>query len=145
MITRAQITKIHALKSAIGLDDAPYRDMLADRFRVGSSKDLTAKQAAALIDEWERKAVASGVWSQAPRKRPAPKGKPVHMATERQINMVKALWDQVSCAPRDRRDAALDKLVKRICKRDSIRYLRKQDVQVMVKTLESMGAERMTA
>lgn len=147
MITSGQITKIHALKNAIGLDDAAYKDMLDERFGVTSSKKLTAKQAAFIIGDWEKKATDAGSWKPHPgRKRFQEfKGRSQHLATPRQMRMVRAMWDQVARAPKDQRDTALDKLLRRVVKRDSINFLRKTDVAAVVEALEAMGAKKEAA
>ncbi|MBF0273458.1 MAG: regulatory protein GemA [Magnetococcales bacterium] len=49
MPTRAQLAMIHIAKKAMAMDDDRYRAVLG-RFGVASSKDLTGRQAAALID-----------------------------------------------------------------------------------------------
>ena len=144
MITPVQIKKIHALKNAIGLDEDAYRDMLEDRFRVSSSKGLTGKQAAALIGDWEKKAVASGAWKVHPgrKKHEDLRTRADDFASPAQLRMVEAMWDQVARAPQAERGAALDKLVLRIVKRDKLRFVKKTDVPSLVAALETMGAER---
>ena len=49
MVTISQIRKIHTLKSAIGLDDDLYRDMLMS-FGVQFSKDLTYAEAIIFLE-----------------------------------------------------------------------------------------------
>lgn len=70
MATPKQIKLIHCLKSALCLDDATYRAMLAG-YGVESSKDLRNSQAELLKHDLEQKALAAGVW----KKRSAPVGK----------------------------------------------------------------------
>ena len=67
MVTISQIRKIHTLKSAIGLDDDLYRDMLMS-FGVQSSKDLTYAEAIIFLEILEEKAVALNRWKKLPKK-----------------------------------------------------------------------------
>lgn len=51
---RNQITKIHIAKSELAMDDHAYRDLLADRYGVGSSLKLTPTQADDLLAHFKR-------------------------------------------------------------------------------------------
>jgi phage gp16-like protein len=145
MPTPDQIKKIHALKRALGLDDETYRLRL-DSFGASSCKDLTEAQISRLIEVWEKQAIAAGAWKQfrqqPGRKKYDERKHRVDMATAPQLRMIEALWDQVSRAEKSDRAMALNKLIRRIVKKDRIEFLTAQDVQRLVKTLEAMGAER---
>ena len=140
MITDAQLRKLHGLRRALGIDDGDYRLALAERFAVTSAKDLSQRQAAVLIGGWEDQAVASGVWKATPRL-DIPR-RPPQFATEAQLRLVKTLFDSVARCPASDREVALDKLVKRIVKKERLRFLAKKDVAPMVAALEAMGARR---
>lgn len=49
MADNRQKAKIHIAKAELRLDDATYRDVLHDRYRKGSSRDLSYSQAEARI------------------------------------------------------------------------------------------------
>ena len=92
-ITREQIRKIHTLKNAIGFDDETYRQGLRDMFCVESSKALTARQAAFLIDVLEIEGITYGVWNRREyrnkynelKQRPG-------MAVPAQLRKIEATW-----------------------------------------------------
>ncbi len=69
MPSKVQITKIHTLKSALGLDEETYRAILAG-YGVKSSTKLSFAKADQLIADLETKAVAIGRWEKrsAPRR-----------------------------------------------------------------------------
>lgn len=68
MANPMQIKLIHTVKGALGLNDDDYRAVLAG-YGVTSSKQLSDRDAGALLADLEAKAVAAGVW----RKKGAPK------------------------------------------------------------------------
>jgi hypothetical protein len=143
MITDAQLRKLHSLRRALGIEDGDYRLALAERFNVTSAKDLSQRQAAVLIGGWEDQAVAAGVWVAQP-KRDIPR-RPPQFATEAQLRMVRKLFDKVARCPVAEREGALDKLVKRIVKKERLRFLAKRDVAPMVAALEAMDEARRVA
>jgi phage gp16-like protein len=53
-ITKVQIKLIHTAKSRVNMDDETYRELLNERFKVASSKDLSQGQAQALIAHFDR-------------------------------------------------------------------------------------------
>lgn len=55
-ITAAQVKRIHAIKSKLGIEDETYRARLRRLYDVETSKDLTAEQAADLIKRLEEAA-----------------------------------------------------------------------------------------
>ncbi len=48
-ITGAQIKSIHAALARLGIEDGTYRELLRTEFGVGSCKDLSRRQASALL------------------------------------------------------------------------------------------------
>jgi phage gp16-like protein len=127
MANPKQIKLIHTLKGAIGLDDATYRAVLAV-LGVESSKGLTDRQAAELIEDLEEKAVAGGVWQRKGAPRWA--GKRPHNAERRPGQP----WSQVSRAKQLEKIEALltvggkpwgyaDSLAQRICKVATVAFV----------------------
>ena len=104
MTTTAQFRAIHAARRALGMEDDDYRGLLAARFKVVSSRDLSDAQAGALIDEL--KGLGGG----------APAGRSLaRTASGRDAPVLQALW---ICAwnlglARSRDDAAMLAFVER--------------------------------
>lgn len=136
MIRPDQVKKIHALKGALGLDDATYRAALFDAFKVESSKLLSAEQAAAFLASLEEKAVAAGRWVR--RGRPA-ETRRVGFATPAQLDLIERLWEQVSTAPQELRQRALRKFVARQAKVSDLRFLRDGDASRVICALKAMA------
>ncbi len=55
MPDRKDLAKIHIAKKELGLDDATYRGILWDRYRLDSAANLTPRQAADLIAHFRAK------------------------------------------------------------------------------------------
>ena len=138
--TPGQIKKLHALKRALGFDDATYRTVL-ERFGVASSKDLSAKSMANLLDHLELQAVDAGVW-QARGGAPAPRQRP-GAASDAQLRMIAALWKQVSRQPSEEtRTTALEAFTKRITSKPKLAWCGQKDIEKLVAALVAMGAKR---
>lgn len=127
-----QIKKIHAIKSALQMDDGTYRALL-EGFGVASSKDLRDAQAELLVRDLERKAIGAGVWKQRP---PAGKGKRPHnlgtgrTSREAQLKKVEALltvggksWEYA------------DALALRICKVEKMAWVADNDLYRIITAL----------
>jgi hypothetical protein len=98
MSSKAQIKKIHTLLSKLGIDDADYRDMLKD-YGVTTSRALSAKEAASLINRLEKNAVGFGVWKRRePRyaRRFDNLGIREGYATPKQLRHIEGLWFDVT-------------------------------------------------
>ncbi len=143
-ISAAQIKKLHTLKTALKFDNETYRAALDNAAGVTSSKDLTIQQAAALIDDWQTKATAAGVW-----KTRQPKAKKfddlenrrgvVAMATVPQMRMIEAIWGEVSRATEpEARATGLRHFIKRIAKVDSLRFLDREGASAVINALTAM-------
>ena len=156
-ISGGQIKKLHALANALGWDKEQYRDTLHAQTRKESSLELTFNQAAALMDDWERKAVAAGVWKQklhspykpygkndrAPygRKYTDMDGRP-GFASGAQLRLIDAMWNQITRAEGEEvREKALNSFVNRIAMVAGIRMLKSWQVEKIIRALEAMGAE----
>lgn len=93
-ITKEQTRKIHTLVSALSLPDEIYRKGLNDLFCVDTSKVLTARQAAYLIDVLEMEGVMNGVWSRREyRDKYNELGRRPDMATPAQLRKIEATWN----------------------------------------------------
>jgi len=148
-ITPAQTKLIHTIKGALKLDDALYRDILHERFRVTSSKELSQIQAASLIDELEIKAKAAGVWESRHRNpgKGAKKGKAAYadldnrdnMATAAQLRRITRQWAEVSRAEdAESRKKALRAFVLRVAKVSDVRFLNRDGAGAMIRALTAM-------
>lgn len=88
-INRKQIQLIHIAKADLGLSEEIYRDMLAG-YGAESSKDLTAAQADALLDDFKAKGFR--IVSRHPRPARRAKGKNVvHLASQAEIDKLNAV------------------------------------------------------
>ena len=142
-ISPAQVKRIHALKTALGMDDATYRAALA-LCGVTTSKTLTYSGAAELIADFEDKAVAAGTWRkyEAPA---TPSALRLGFATPAQLGMIKALWAEVSTVPEAGRKAALRKFVARQAKVSDLRFLRDSDASRVICALQAMQRQQSAA
>jgi len=138
-ITPAQNKKIHALKNALGLDDAVYREILAG-FGVSTSRALTFSGGEELIERLERDALEIGAWRKIPSKKIGT-GYREGFATPKQLDMIAALWAEVSTAPADKREAALRKFVTRQAKVTDLRFLRAGDASRVICALKAMNRQ----
>ncbi len=84
MPTRAEYAKIHIAKKELGLDDETYRDILAWKFKVTSSKELNSRQVGALLAHFRAKG-----WKPRARKR---SGRSNITANDDQSRKIRALW-----------------------------------------------------
>jgi len=138
--TPGQIKKLHALKRALGFDDATYRDVL-ERFGAASSTDLSNRAMAGCLEYLEAQAVEAGVW-QARGGAPAPRNRP-GAASDAQLRLVAALWKQVSRQKSEAdRKTALEAFVRRITGKPKLAWCGQRDVEKLVAALEGMGAKR---
>lgn len=138
--TPGQTKKLHALRRALGLDDATYRAVL-ERYNVASSTELSAKAMASCLDYLEAQAVEAGVW-QARGGAPAPRNRP-GAASDAQLRLVAALWAQVSRQQTEAdRKTALEVFTKRITGKPKLAWCGQRDVEKLVAALEGMGAKR---
>lgn len=78
MPNRMDLARIHIAKKELGLDDATYRGILWDRYRLDSAAELSDSQTADLIELFREKG-----W---------------HPASARQRGLILALWHQLEAA-----------------------------------------------
>jgi hypothetical protein len=127
---------IHVLAGALRLDDSDYRAMLSG-YGVSTSTELTAQQAAELIDKLERMAISAGKWRKCPGKQAPVPGR----ATPKQRAMLIAKWYQVSRAPDDQKVKALDKLINNTFGIACLAWLPMEMVGKVAKVLDIMKAQ----
>jgi len=138
-VTPAQIKKLHALKTALDLDDAAYRAALAT-CGVETSKALSFSGAAELIDDFEKKAVSAGLWEK--RHRPATESRREGFASPAQLALIEKLWSEVSNA--SDKKTSLRHFVTRQAKVSDPRFLRDCDVSKVICGLKGMLAQKKT-
>lgn len=148
-ITKDQIMLLHVLKAKLNMSEDEYRAAL-QAYSAVSSTELSFTNAEQLIRAFTERAVAAGTWKR-PRKRSRREGlKDYHrphpdaatMATTHQINMLDAMWRQVSRAQSDdERRVAFDKFIHRRFGRGGLMMVERDLVPRIVRALEAMGAE----
>lgn len=158
-ITPKQRALIHVAKSHLGMSDEDYRELLR-QFGVKSSNDLSRAQFKELLEcfvELGFKAPefnpATGrmgrevkrlQWLGDSRKVTGQKatGSPHTLLTDKQRQRIYDLWEQVSTAPEERREAALNSFCKKITQVDHVNWLTVRKAQRMIFVLEKMAGER---
>jgi len=132
--SRAMITKIHVLKSKLGLSDEHYRDMLS-AYNVDTSTCLSFDNAINFIRILESKCNGTGITTS---RQPA-RG----MISNAQIGLVRGLWSQVSVqlTPAEKH-AALDRFISNKFGISKLQWVPAETVQKIVRTLIAMGAKK---
>lgn len=158
MITKAQIKKIHTLKSILGLDDDLYREMLL-KFGVSSSNDLSLKDACTLIDILEVQAIGINKY-QKQKVRFDELSNRAEMATPAQLRKIEAMWSEFlkitdgmrSCqmphekeVKRSTARKSLRKLLRKLYHISDLRFLQREKVSKVLKTIETMINQKLTA
>jgi len=149
MITKAQIKKIHTLKKVLGLDDELYREMLS-RFNVSSSKDLSIKDACTFIDILEVQTIGINKWHR-PKQKFDELSDRADMATPAQLRKIEAMWiDFVKMTngkevKRNIARISLRKLLRRLYHISDLRFLERDKVSKVLKTIQSMINQQLTA
>lgn len=154
-ISPRHIKAIHAVVHKLGLDDDAYREILMQRYRAKSCKELTWQQAEELLEHlngtpsptlprWGRESNSSPQRGEVRRgalkytdmdRRPG-------FASGAQLRLIDAMWNQVSRAEEpEAREKALDSFVNRIAQVAGLRMLKGWQVEKIVRALEGMGAE----
>ncbi len=141
-ITANQCRKIHALKNSMALTDEEYRSFLMCLFGVDSSTALTFHTAGLFIEEMEKKAVNSGVWTpKAGTKQRFNEmaGRRRDMATPAQLRVIESIWQGVSYAEdTTARAKALQIFVERTAKVSNMRFLTKEGATKVINGLNAM-------
>lgn len=131
-----QYRQIHGLVRLLGMNDEAYRDMLRDRYRVESSKQLSTQQRSSLI-----KSLREQVHGKV-QKFNELSGRARHKASPAQLRAIEAMWAQVSRAEtsEDRRKA-LNAFCKRLTGVEVVSWICKDDAKVLIKAIHAMGAQ----
>jgi len=142
--TLGQIKKIHALVSALKINDDHYRDNLWNRFNTRSSKGLAYFQADQLIDELEAIAVPMGVWKKSAfkQKHEALDGRP-GFANVAQLGLIEGTWARVSrMETPELRAKALRGFILKVAGVSDLRFLNKSGAGKVIIALRSMEKRR---
>lgn len=124
-INARQIKAIHALRGKLDLSDKEYRELL----KKPSSKDLSFEEAKEIISAMVR--AAGQTVPQIHIDRPG-------YASKKQINMLLAMWHDVSVAPLKERRTAFDKFLRNRFGIGCLNWLPKDMVGKIKCTLEAM-------
>lgn len=148
-INSRQIKAIHAITNKLGMDDEAYRALLQGMFGAWSCKELSWAEAEDLVSELNRKSGTGdrGLGAGKPHI-PHPKSRQYQdldgrpgMATGAQCRMIAGMWADVSRMPdAESREKALMQFIFRIVGVHHFRFLRRYQVERVVKALEAMGA-----
>jgi len=143
MITKEQIKKIHTMKNLLGLDDELYREMLI-KFKAKSCKDLSKEQAKKLIDILEVNAIGfKGKFNELSNRE--------DMATPSQLRKIEAMWveflkiaDNKEVIEKSKSKKSLRKLLQRLYKISDLRFLPREKVPKVLKTIQTMINQKLT-
>ncbi len=133
--------KIHIAKKELGLTDEEYKAALFAATGKESSKDMDYSELVVVIKHFESKG-----WKPKPAPSRREKGKKrfenigdrgTHMATEKQLNMLHAIWMD-SKAVRVKTEAALQKFLMRIVGVSDLRFVEKCDVGKIRRAIEAL-------
>ena len=140
-ITKAQITKIHIAKSQLGLSRENYEAVLSSFVIPGggvavSSKDLNQAQAEVLINKFKEMG-----WLEKRGKRTLKYeefyNRAGDYASPKQMRLINACWNS-STAVREKTDIAMNRFIKNITGKDSIEWIRKNDVQKIINAIKRL-------
>lgn len=133
---RGQLAKIHIAKKDLCLDEETYRGMLSG-YGVSSSNMLRWMEADELINRLKQAG-----WQPKPAKVKrakivinVPASRPEHLANIKQLKMLAAMWVDKSDEKTER---SFDKFICRITKVNHYAWLKKRDVNKMVKAIENL-------
>jgi phage gp16-like protein len=117
MPSNADYAKINIGCKALGLDK---RQLLADRYGLETSKDLTGHQVRDLLGHFRR----LGWRAKPPRKTIRPQHASGPLASDPQARMIRGLWITMGKAGviRDPAETALNGYCKRMCKVDALAF-----------------------
>jgi phage gp16-like protein len=132
MPSKADLAKIHIAKKELGLTDEVYRDILSMRFGVNSAAKLTDRQATVLLNTFKAKG-----W----KERKSKKASTSPMYIDAQMRKVVAMWITLGqkSVLRNSSDQALQAYVKRMTKRDNLKWCNRDDLYLLIEGLKSWG------
>ncbi|MDT4815123.1 hypothetical protein FQZ97_481440 [compost metagenome] len=115
-LAKGILSKVHIARQQLGMDDESYRSLLGRVAGVRSAKDLTGKQAAAVLREFERLG-----WKPKPSQKAA--GKPHNFATmPEQIRKIEAQLADMSLSW-----SYADAIARQMFKVQRVAWLRKSE------------------
>ena len=135
-ITKGQISVIKMAQGKLGITDDDYRALLRDRFKAKSCKDLTFKQAGALIEELQSKGfVLVGA------RRAVPLQESSRTGNEPQDLKIRAMWLSLyDCGiVRDPSTTAMLAFVKRQTGLDALPWCSVAEKSNVIEALKKMG------
>lgn len=126
-ITMKQVQVIHTAKHRLGIDDDGYRAMLSG-YGVRTSKDLTRKQAEALIGDLQAKGF-----------RMVGKTKPAQKTFDKQLWYIKKMWSELYAVGkvRNQSDTALNAFAKQHTGCDRLEWATREQ---KIKVIEALKA-----
>lgn len=142
--TPGEIKKIHALVSALGIDDDLYREILWNRFNTRSSKELTIFQAGQLIEEMEEKAIQKGVWEKSAfkKKHETLDGR-FGFASTAQLALIENTWIKLSrMETAELKAKSLRKFILKVAGVSDLRFLKQSGAGKVIIALRSMEKRR---
>ncbi len=148
MSTSAQRQQIGYMRKLLAIDEDTYREMLSQYNGAESSKDLSTYDANIFLNNLRDKANEAGVFKpKASTKMRQYKynnlGWRSGMATPAQLRKIEAMWFDVSYAKTDEaRAQGLDIICKKITGKDSLKFIKHNDVSKLIKAITEMQKGR---
>jgi hypothetical protein len=147
-ISPKQIALVHIAKSRLGIEEEEYRQMLHE-FGVKSSKELSTKKYWALMKYFNRLGFK-------PERKVSPDGRrvdfhprpsdnlepPRGFMNEAQAQRIWTIWNQISWAPAEGREAALNNFCKKKANNDCWKWLSYAQAQKVLVILEAMRRQK---
>lgn len=143
-VTKKQLALLHVAKNRLDLNDAYYREILAqfkkpDGQHITTGKDLNRVQFNQLMNIFERMGFRSVSSNQYPVSRnQQANGKPKNPMTDKQMQKIWLVWNQVSTAKKDAREKALNSFVWKKVEISHWRWLTVAKAQKIITILEAM-------
>ena len=142
----AQVTLIHTLAHKMGWSDNYYHDELARRYHVTSCLNLTQRQTRDFIEHLKaelEKVLSSDSKAPEANKTPRQTEATPHRLTQRQINLVYGIWDEVSRGRTPQEKAfTLRVFVKRQTGCDDLRFVPRKKGEALVCALQEMRKQK---
>lgn len=144
-VSTKQISIIHTLTHKLAMDDAAYRQMLNDNFRVNSSKLLTFAQAKILIAKLKNTVSPSSSERvqeriedcKTKKKYDDLANRPGYMASPRQLRLIEALW-MTNPAVKEKTELAMNHFIGRIAGVSHIRFVEKRQVNKIINAINHL-------
>ncbi len=137
MVSSKQISIIHTLVHKLGMDDAAYRQMLIDNFRVNSSKSLTFAQAKILISKLKSASPRAESRGERILKYDDLANRHGYMASPRQLRLIEALW-MTNPAVKEKTELAMNHFIGRIAGVSHVRFVEKRQVNKIINAINHL-------